>query len=206
MRCSLPGCLKLENRPVRRKTLGALVSWLLTPRDCLSILREAVKPPIVRYMFGAPQYAYRPGASTADALLRASFHCSAVRALLGQHQRDHTSKLLGSGEVDCVGGMMISIDLRKAFDSVSHAELYTSMLAASVPADLASVLMQIHVQTQCHVLHGGSPGVQCNESWSSPRVSSCSDSFRSMVGEDVAAFPRRASARRGPGLLHHVCR
>ena len=151
----LPKAGKSPSAPENLRSIGLMAA---DTKGLLVILREAVKPPIVRYMFGAPQYAYRPGASTADALLRASFHCSAVRALLGQHQRDHTSKLLGSGEVDCVGGMMISIDLRKAFDSVSHAELYTSMLAASVPADIASVLMQIHVQTQCQVLHGGDRG------------------------------------------------
>ncbi|CAE7567920.1 unnamed protein product [Symbiodinium necroappetens] len=145
----LPKVGKSPSSPSNLRSIGLMAA---DTKGMLVILREAVKPVIVQYMFDAPQYAYRPGASTADALLRASYHCSSVRALLSQHQRDHTSKILGVGDVDLVGGMMISIDLRKAFDSVSHAELYLSMLEASVPQDLASV---IHVQTQCSVLHGG---------------------------------------------------
>ncbi|CAE7865787.1 unnamed protein product, partial [Symbiodinium necroappetens] len=64
-------------------------------------------------------------------------------------------RILGFGNVAFVGGMMLSIDLRKAFDSVSHAELYGALLDAAVPQEVASVLIQIHVQTQCVVMHGG---------------------------------------------------
>ncbi|CAE7331161.1 unnamed protein product, partial [Symbiodinium sp. KB8] len=148
----LPKAGKTPSSPENLRSIGLMAA---DTKGMLVILREAVKPFVVRYMFEAPQYAYRPGASTADALLRASFHCSSVRALLCKHQQDHTSKILGTGNVDFVGGMMISVDLRKAFDSVSHGELYKSMLEASIPPDLASALIQIHVQTRCSVLHGG---------------------------------------------------
>ena len=148
----LPKVGKSPCTPANLRSIGLMAA---DTKGLLVILREAVKPPILRYMIAAPQYAYRPGASTADALLRASYHCSSVRALLSRHQQDHTSRMLGLSDVVLVGGMMLSVDLRKAFDSISHTELYLSLLAASVPQDLASVLMQIHVQTSCAVLHGG---------------------------------------------------
>ncbi|CAE7531981.1 unnamed protein product, partial [Symbiodinium necroappetens] len=113
----LPKAGKTPSSPENLRSIGLMAA---DTKGMLVILREAVKPVVVRYMF-----------------------------------EDHTSKILGTGNVDFVGGMMISIDLRKAFDSVSHGELYQSMLEASVPQDLASVLLQIHVQTRCSVLHGG---------------------------------------------------
>ena len=65
-----------------------------------------------------PQYAYRKGASTSDALMRAAGHCSSVRKLLQRHRSDHTAKILGEATVPLVGGLMCGIDLQKAFDAV----------------------------------------------------------------------------------------
>ena len=65
-----------------------------------------------------PQYAYRKGASTADALMRAAGHCSSVRKLLQRHRSDHTAKILGDANIPLVGGLMCGIDLQKAFDAV----------------------------------------------------------------------------------------
>ena len=53
------------------------------------------------------------------------------------------------------GGLMISFDLSKAFDAVPHAELWTSLLEAGIESSLAAVLVQVHVQTRCRIVHGG---------------------------------------------------
>ena len=137
---------KSPSTPANLRSVG------LMPGDTkafLMVLRDAAAPPILQAMAGILQYAYRPGSSTSDALLRASSHCSAVRDLLSKHRCDLTSKLLGHANAPLIGGMMVS--LRKAFDSVSHKELHRSMLEASVPDALAGVLMQIHIQTQCTI-------------------------------------------------------
>ena len=107
-------------------------------------------------MQSTPQYAYRQGTSTADPLLRATLHCSAVRDLLKQHQRDHTTKLLGDADVPLIGGLMLSLDLRKAFDAVPHSEILASLLEAGVDEALAVLLTSVHAQTRCVILHGGS--------------------------------------------------
>ncbi|CAE7678489.1 unnamed protein product, partial [Symbiodinium necroappetens] len=94
-------------------------------------------------------------ASTADALLRAAGHCFDIRALLRQHRKDHTAKLLGDADVPMVGGMMCGLDLHKAFDALPHSEILLSLTEAGVPSPLAGVIAQAHMQTRCVVRHGG---------------------------------------------------
>ena len=148
----LPKVGKTPSEPANLRSIGLMAA---DTKSFLIILREAVKPYVLRAMIDVPQYAYRPGASTTDALLRASSHCSMVRDLLSQHVHDHTQKMLGHADTELVGGLMVSLDLRKAFDSVSHAELYTSLVEAQIPEALAAALVQVHVRTQCVVVHGG---------------------------------------------------
>jgi len=143
---------KSPHTPANLRSIGLMP---VDAKALLIVLREAASPPILQAMQDAPQYAYRPGASTSDALLRASAHCASVRSLLEQHQVDHTSKILGHSGAQLVGGLMASLDLRKAFDSVSHKELHLSLRESGVPDNLAGILVQIHAQTRCKVLHGG---------------------------------------------------
>ena len=164
--------LRLVRCAVRR--LGSLLSglrsnlhgWLRRGRPhpafricaplglCLLILRlffwfcdKLPREHIERTLQHFPQYAYRRGASTADALLRAAGHCFGVRMLLKQRRKDHTAKLPGDASVPLVGGLMCGLDLSKAFDALPHSEIHESLLEAGVPNALASVIVQAHVQT-----------------------------------------------------------
>eukprot|EP00439_Symbiodinium_sp_Y106_P078677 s150_g17.t1 len=144
---------KSPNCPENLRSIG------LMPADAkafLIILREAIAPIVRASLQSTPQYAYRQGTSTADPLLRATLHCAAVRDLLKQHQRDHTTKLLGAADVPLIGGLMLSLDLRKAFDAVPHPEILSSLLEAGVDESLAVLLTSVHAQTRCVILHGGS--------------------------------------------------
>ena len=97
----------------------------LMPADTkafLLVLRQAASEHIERTLQHFPQYAYRRGASAADALLRAAGHCFGVRMLLKQRRKDHTAKLPGDASVPLVGGLMCGLDLSKAFDALPHSE------------------------------------------------------------------------------------
>ncbi|CAE7466581.1 unnamed protein product [Symbiodinium sp. CCMP2592] len=143
---------KTPSSPENLRSIG------LMPVDAkafLIVLRNEISSVILSSMRSTPQYAYRPGTSTADPLLRATLHCSAVRTLLKQHQHDHTSKLLGEATEPLIGGLMISLDLRKAFDAVPHSEILASLLEAGVGEAIAVLLVGVHAQTRCFVQHGG---------------------------------------------------
>ena len=143
---------KAPSTPENLRTIG------LMPADTkafLIVLRNEAAPFIEAALKPFPQYAYRPGASTADALLRASAHCDEVRKLLLRHRGDHTSRVLGTDEAPLVGGLMCGLDLQKAFDVLPHTEIYRALLEAEVPKALASVITQVHIQSTCQVRHGG---------------------------------------------------
>ena len=104
--------------------------------DCTSLRTGAVE----QAMYDHPQYAYRKGASAADALMRAAGHCSTVRLLLQRHRHDQTSRLLGEAAIPCAGGLMCGLDLQKAFDALPHSELHDAMIDAGVPEPLAATI------------------------------------------------------------------
>ncbi|CAE7939773.1 Pol, partial [Symbiodinium necroappetens] len=102
-----------------------------------------------------PQYAYRAQASTADPLLRASQHCQQVRKMLDGCLDDRTSRLLQQKQPLLLGGMMVSLDLSKAFDSLTHEEMYLALTDTGMPTNLANVLVRIHIETKLHIVHKG---------------------------------------------------
>ncbi|CAE7356962.1 unnamed protein product, partial [Symbiodinium sp. KB8] len=143
---------KTPSRPQNLKSIGLMSA---DSKAFLNVLRSAIAPYVEAVMHDQPQYAYRKGASTSDALMRAAGHCSTVRMLLQRHHNDQTSKLLGDASIPCAGGLMCGLDLQKAFDALPHSELYAAMIDAGVPDSLAATITQAHVQTRCVVRHGG---------------------------------------------------
>ena len=149
---------KTPSRPQNLRSIGLMS---VDSKAFLIVLRSALAPYVEQAMHGHPQYAYRKGASTADALMRAAGHCSAVRMLLQRHRHDQTSRLLGEAVVPCVGGLMCGLDLQKAFDALPHSELHDAMIEAGVPEPLAATITQVHVQTRCAIMHGGTEREVC---------------------------------------------
>ncbi|CAE7555031.1 Pol, partial [Symbiodinium microadriaticum] len=130
---------KTPSRPQNLKSIGLMSA---DSKAFLNVLRSAIAPYVEAVMHDQPQYAYRKGASTSDALMRAAGHCSTVRMLLQRHHNDQTSKLLGDASIPCAGGLMCGLDLQKAFDALPHSELYAAMIDAGVPDSLAATITQ----------------------------------------------------------------
>ena len=121
----------------------------------MMVVKDAVAPFIQRGLWEVPQFAYRANASTVDALLRGSQHCSCVRTALTFVHTDVTSRLI-EGDIPMLrGGVMISLDLAKAFDCVPFVEMYHSLREVGVPDNLARLVVEVHRQTVCTIRHAG---------------------------------------------------
>ena len=144
-----------QKPPVKPENLRSLGLMAPDTKAFLLILREHSSPFVQARMSCFPQFAYRQGTSTYDPILRASSHCHKVRDMLEKHKGDLTSKLLNKTEQDLTGGLMCSLDLHRAFDMVSHADLYSSLIATNMPERLASILIEIHRSTVLSITHGG---------------------------------------------------
>ena len=148
----LPKPNKSPTAPANLRTIGLMGG---DTKACLQILKFHADPYVQQALGSVPQYAYRAQASTADPLLRASLRCNDLRNLLAACNDDLTARLAGQQCAPVVGGMMASLDLSKAFDSITHSEMYESFLATGMPTSLAGFLLQIHMQTELHIVHKG---------------------------------------------------
>ena len=147
----LPKQGKSTCAPEHLRTIG-----LMGP-DCkalMHILKAQATPWIQKELASFPQYAYRKGASTADPLLRATAHCSAVRKLLASQAEDLTSRVLGNSNVELVGGLMINLDLSRAFDLLGYPEMHESLRDTGMPDELVRVILRIHMETRLYIIHG----------------------------------------------------
>ena len=144
--------------PCTPKNLRSVGLLSADSKAFLLVLRGHMEGPIRRALSDAPQYAYRPGLDTNNAILRAISHCKAVRQLLKQAVRNHTSRVMGALPPELQGGLLVSLDMSKAFDSVPHQELFLAMRESNVEESIARLVMQVHIQTVCWVRHAGHEG------------------------------------------------
>ena len=117
------------------------------------VLRQRLLDIVLPRVMASNQYAYFPGKSIDQAIGRVSSFCATVRerirvGVLSVHQRRQ-----GRHASSCYGGIMLSIDLSRAFDTLTRAALLASMSAASVPEDLCQAVLQIHNQCTYTVRH-----------------------------------------------------
>ena len=175
------------------------LAWLAKPKKCPSspanlrtvglmsgdtklfnmVLKEAVQEYVTPGLIDIPQFAYRKLSSTVDALLRGSLHCSKVRAMLGEVNTDVTTRLTTDQLPVLTGGVMISLDLAKAFDCLPFREMYDSLRCIDVPDNLARLVVVSHRQSICIVRHAGHSAKNRDAAWfeSMPGPSVCAESL-----------------------------
>eukprot|EP00439_Symbiodinium_sp_Y106_P039661 s233_g4.t2 len=146
---------KCPSCPRNLRTIG-----LMTPdtKAFLILLKRQAEPFVQDSLSGIPQYAYRAGASTADAILRGSSHCRRIRQVLKNATLDHTARVLQQAESQLVGGLMCGLDLTQAFDRLEYSEMHQALAATGMPAALATAIVTVHMQTVLHIRHGKSTG------------------------------------------------
>ena len=96
--------------------------------------------------FKATQWAYLQSRSTGDALLAVCAHMHQVRSLLAAHSSTLPSRFQGVKQPKMLGGISISLDVKKAFDSLRHDFLTEAMQEAMFDECEIRAVLFLHSQ------------------------------------------------------------
>ena len=119
----LPKPNKTPSCPEHLRTVG-LVSG--DAKTFMHLLKTAAQEAVFWSLRSVPQFAYGAGTSAGDAILRVSEDGCKVRSTLESTNTSNLAKLMGDHQPELRGGLMVAIDLSKAFDNVKHEEIYLS--------------------------------------------------------------------------------
>ncbi|CAE7845917.1 unnamed protein product, partial [Symbiodinium necroappetens] len=121
----------------------------------LSLIRNNhIKPQLWQLVHDLTQMAYLEARSVQDALDRASAHCARVRAVLRAQQQNIHLRKQGHRPADCRGGVLLSVDLRQAFDVMPRSKLQEAMDLAKADPAAQHVILQLHAHASLRVTHG----------------------------------------------------
>ena len=117
----LPKPGKTPSTPQNLRTVGLMGA---DTKALMVLLKAQAAPYIMQSLAGSVQFAYRQGVSTLDAITRAGNHCHEVRRLLEGTSTSQTA----------IGGLMLTPDLAKAFDALSHVEIQQALESTGMPS------------------------------------------------------------------------
>ena len=121
----------------------------------LSLLAGRIKPLVQVYAADCPQHAYLPGRSTEGALLWIFHKCRLIRDLADSSRRTIYDKRYKPAVSDSFsGGMVLSLDMSHAFDSVPRQYLQAALLDAGVARADVQLIMQWLQGSEYHLQHG----------------------------------------------------
>ena len=95
-----------------------------------------------------PQFAYLHCRGTQDAIDRVRAHCVQVRQLLHDNMYHIQQRASGTCRHFVVGGLLMSLDLQKAFDSVLRSRLVEALRWYQMDDNLISILLHFY-QNSC---------------------------------------------------------
>ena len=102
-----------------------------------------------------PQYAYLPLRGCTEALVRIFKHCGQVRSKCLEHRHHIQQRAQGKQLGILEGGILVTIDLSKAFDMVPRDGLYRRLHRLGVPAVLIDFLQAVYFETSFKFQHRG---------------------------------------------------
>ena len=121
----------------------------------LSLLAARIKPVVQAYASDCQQHAYLPGRSTEGALLWIFHKCRLIRELAESSRRTIYDKRYNTSATDpYTGGMVLSLDMSLAFDSVPRSYIQASLLDAGIALPDVQLIMQWLHGSEYHLTHG----------------------------------------------------
>ena len=148
--CFLPKTKSRSQRPQDLRPIALLEPCGKVLMGCLS---ERLHDQLWPTLRGLPQFAYVPGRGCDDALHRVSSHCREVRAIVDTFKFPIHQQSTGLLPGDLGGGLLLSLDISKAFDAVNREQLYKGMADLGVHPNLIMFLQSTYNSTSFHFEH-----------------------------------------------------
>ena len=100
-----------------------------------------------------PLWAYLPGRTGLDSILRVTQHCKKVRDLVQAQKHGPHQRALSIPRYSICGGAQIFLDLSRAFDMVSRTRLFQRLGQLGISPSIVCLLGHWHQHTHYHVAH-----------------------------------------------------
>ena len=128
---------------------------LLSPmaKILAAALAEKLTPFLVSYLQAIPQFAYTQGRSLPQGLERVCGQLAATRALLAAHSRTPYARPGTAISKQVAGGLVLSLDISRAYDAVGRDMLSCALQDAAVPLPLQEAIIAVHNQALIQVTH-----------------------------------------------------
>ena len=110
-------------------------------------------PQVAHLLQCTPQFAYCEGKGIDQAIFRVIGHCSRVRTRLSDGVLSVHARRAGRVPSKCYGGIMVGIDMSRAFDTLARDVLLRSLQHAGVDASLQRILIEIHEACKYEISH-----------------------------------------------------
>ena len=150
--CFLPKAAKKNHHPRDLRPIALLEPSGKTVMGMASKhLHEQLWPTLQ----GLPQFAYLPGRGADEALSRIATFCRAVRTKIEMHHYPVHQQAYGLHPGELGGGLLLSLDLSKAFDTVCRKRLFAGLRRFGVHDSLLGLLQSIYNSTSFAFEHKG---------------------------------------------------
>ena len=116
-------------------------------------LKDMLVPQVAHLLQCTPQFAYCEGKGIDQAIFRVIGHCGRVRTRLSDGVLSVHARRAGRVTSKCYGGIMVGIDMSRAFDTLARDVLLRSLQHAGVDASLQRILLEIHEACKYEIHH-----------------------------------------------------
>lgn len=146
---------KPNKPPVHPRALRPLALQDPISKAIVGLLTRIAQKEAYPMLTMLPLWAYLPGRSTQDALMRVSQHCRDAHALLTRLRSTPFTRHSGIHKLQVAGGLQLFLDIERAFDMVSRESLFTKLGELGINPQIVSLLSLWHQNTQYHLESNG---------------------------------------------------
>ena len=146
---------KPNKPPVDPRALRPLALQEPISKALVGLLTKAAQQDALPKLTAMPLWAYLPGRSTQDALLRVARHCVAVRSLIRSARSTPHSRQSGQCRFKVAGGLQLFLDIERAFDMICREHLFQQLHQLDIHPQVVLLLTLWHQETRYHLRCNG---------------------------------------------------